>query len=185
MNTAIVPGSLSQIAKRDGASLAEAFVNAEAVILCDTSGSMHTKDSRGGRSRYEVALEELAQLQNANPGKLAVIAFSDTTVFVPTGQPPLLSGGTDLAGALRFAKMADTGDMKFIVISDGQPDDEQAALQAAAQFKGRIDCVFVGREDDQPARAFLERLAKRSGGQAVLADKAQQLAAQTQRLLLA
>ena len=38
------------------------------------------------------------------PGKLAVIAFSDSTVFAPGGQPPLLGSGTNLAGALRFAK---------------------------------------------------------------------------------
>ncbi|HOR01504.1 MAG TPA: VWA domain-containing protein [Anaerolineae bacterium] len=101
---AIVPGSLSAIAAREGQSLAETFLNADAVILVDTSGSMMSGDSRGGRSRYNVALEELAHLQAHMPGKLAVIAFSDSTVFAPGGQPPLLGSGTNLAGALRFAK---------------------------------------------------------------------------------
>ena len=182
-NTAIVPGSISAIAKSNRTSIAETFANADVVIIVDTSGSMHTTDSRGGRSRYDVALEELATLQNSNPGKLAVIAFSNTTYFVPSGQPPMLGGGTDLAGALRFTKIADTGDMRFVIVSDGEPDDAQAALEVAATYKGRIDVVYVGPEDRPTGREFLTRLAQSKGGQAVTAKQATQLAAQTQRLL--
>lgn len=182
---AIVPGSLSAIAAREGQSLAETFLNADAVILVDTSGSMMSGDSRGGRSRYNVALEELAHLQAHMPGKLAVIAFSDSTVFAPGGQPPLLGSGTNLAGALRFAKVADVPGMRFVVISDGQPDDERAALAAASAYKAKIDTIFVGPEDDwRGGQAFLQRLAAASGGQHVTADRAVELAEKTEQLLL-
>lgn len=184
MTSALVPGSIGAIAKSKRTSIAETFVNADVVIIVDTSGSMHLTDSRGGKSRYDVALEELATLQNTNPGKLAVIAFSNTTVFVPSGQPPMLGGGTDLAGALRFTKMADTGDIRFVIVSDGEPDDAQAALEVAATYKGRIDVVYVGPEDHPAGREFLTRLAQSKGGQAVTAKQATQLAAQTQKLLL-
>jgi hypothetical protein len=184
-NTALVTGSIGAISQRTGASLAETFVNADVVILVDVSGSMSDTDSRGGRSRYDVACEELAILQNGNPGKIAVLAFSNNTIFVPTGQPPLLGGGTDLAGALKFAKMADTGDMRFVVISDGEPADQGTALSEAAQYKGRIDVVYVGPEERPSGREFLRRLAALKGGQTVTADKAQQLASKTQTLLLA
>lgn len=184
MTTALVPGSIGTIAQRTGASLAETFTNCDVIVIVDVSGSMDTHDSRGGRTRYDVALEELAQLQNNMPGKIAVLAFSSNVVFVPSGQPPMLGGMTDLAAALKFAKVADTGDMRFVVISDGEPNDETAALQEARKYKGRIDVVYVGPEDHPMGRDFLMRLANAKGGTVVTADKACELAAQTQRLLL-
>jgi len=48
-NTAIVPGSIGAIAKSNRTSIAETFANADVVIIVDTSGSMHTNDSRGGK----------------------------------------------------------------------------------------------------------------------------------------
>ena len=184
MNTAIIPGSIGAIAKREGMSLAESFANCDVVILVDVSASMNADDSRNGRSRYDVACEELAILQNGNPGKIAVLAFSNSTVFVPSGLPPKMFGGTDLRGALEFARMADTGDIRFVVISDGQPDDQDGALREASKYKGRIDVVYVGPETDRYARDFLTKLANTRGGLAVTADRAAELASQTQRLLL-
>jgi hypothetical protein len=184
MNTAIIPGSIGAIAKREGISLAESFVSADVVALVDVSGSMDAGDSRGGLSRYDVACEELANLQNTNPGKVAILAFSHETIFCPSGQPPRLFGSTNLAGALAFARVADTGDMRFVIISDGQPDDAEAAMSEARKYRGRIDVVYVGPEYSPTGRDFLSRLAAARGGVTVTADKAQQLAAQTQRLLL-
>ena len=183
-NTALVAsGSLGALAAANKTSIAESFVNAEVVFLVDVSGSMAACDSRGGRARYDVALEELALLQQRNPGKLAIIAFSDSAVFVPYGQPPMLSGGTNLAGALRFARVADVDGMRFVVISDGEPNDEYSALQEAALYRGRIDVVYVGPEDAPFGRQFLSRLANARGGQVVTADRVCELASKTQFLL--
>lgn len=183
--TALIPGSLSALARRSGASLAETFVNADVVVLVDVSGSMRTNDSRGSRSRYEVAIGELANLQNANPGKLAILGFANTTIFYPSGEPALLGGSTDLAGALQFARVADTGDMRFVIISDGEPNSEADALREAARYQGRIDVVYVGPEDHAAGRDFLTRLARSRGGQTVTADRACELATKTQLLLRA
>lgn len=184
MNNAIVVGSLADIAARSNTSIAESFLSCELITIVDVSGSMEQRDSRGGQSRYRVALEELAKLQKSRPGKVAVIAFSQSVEFVPGGVPPMLGGGTDLAAALRFARMADSASMRFVVISDGYPDDEPAALAEAAKFVGRIDTVYVGPESDLGGRDFLSRLAAASGGQSVTADRAQQLAAKIETLLL-
>ncbi len=183
-NNALIPGSLSDVSRREGMSLAESFVGVDVVILLDVSGSMVMEDSRDGRSRYDVALEELAQLQANMPGKLAVIGFSDHPEFAPSGQPFFQGSGTDLAKALRFAKMADIATIRFIVVSDGQPDDEHAALDVAATYQGQIDCVFVGPEHDLHGQEFLGRLANAHGGQHVTADRVQQLAAKIETLLL-
>lgn len=87
MNTAIVAGSISAIAQQKNKSIAESFLQAEIVVIVDTSGSMENPDSRGGRSRYETACEELAALQGSLPGKVAVMSFSDRVQFCPAGIP--------------------------------------------------------------------------------------------------
>lgn len=184
-NNAVVVGSISDVAQRNGTSLAESFVSCDAVVIVDVSGSMAAQDSRGGRSRYDIALEELASLQAHLPGKIAVIAFSDSAVFIPGGQPPFMASGTDLASALRFAKVADVPDMRFFVISDGTPDDEQDALRVAKTYSNRIDTIYVGPESGYAmGREFLETLARTSGGQSTTADRVQELAAKVETLLL-
>ena len=184
MSNSIVVGSIADIAEKTGTSIAESFLSCDALVIVDVSGSMAANDSRGKRSRYEVALEELAKLQASMPGKVAVVAFSDGAEFVPGGVPMLMGGGTDLAAALRFARMADGADMRFIVVSDGEPDDETAALYEAQLYEAHIDTVFVGPERYPVGRSFLQRLAAASGGRSVTADRAQELAVTLETLLL-
>lgn len=182
--TAIIKGSIGAIAKQNNKSLAETFMSADAIVIVDTSSSMDTYDSRGGRTRYDVACDELAALQNNLPGKVAVLAFSDQTMFCPSGQPYRYGSGTNLAGALKFAKAADVPGMRFIVISDGQPDSESEALAVARTYKNKIDVIYVGPESNPTGRIFLQRLANESGGQIITADRAQNLLDAAQTLLL-
>jgi len=182
--TAIVPGSLSAIARQNNLSIAETFVNADVIVIVDTSGSMHACDSRDNQSRYQVALQELANLQATMPGKIAVIAFSDQAAFCPGGQPIDYGGGTDMAKALRFAKVADVDSMRFILISDGAPRDEEETLRVARTYQNRIDTIYVGPEDDMAGcRTFLETLAKVSGGRTTTADRAKELVNSVRYLL--
>lgn len=181
----LVKGSLGAIAKQTGQSLATTFLSCDVVCIVDTSGSMGARDSVKGNSRYDQACYELATLQGNLPGKIGVISFSDSTMFCANGTPFYLGGGTDLAAALKFAKVADVPSMRFIVISDGQPDDPRAALKVAHSYAARIDVIYCGPESHPTGREFLERLAKASGGQTITADKAAQLASSVQKLLAA
>lgn len=183
--TQLVKGSLAAIATEAHTSLAETFVNAECVVLVDTSGSMSAADAPGGRARYDQACAELEALQAALPGKIAVISFSDNSLFCPNGRPFFLRGRTNLANALDYARIADVPGIRFIVISDGEPDSEHDALAAARKYRNRIDTIFVGPEDRPLGRDFLTRLAKASGGQAITADRAANLALEAKRLLTA
>lgn len=184
MNTnAIIPGSLSAVAAQDHKSIAETFINADCIIVVDTSGSMDACDSRGNKSRYDVACEELKNLQGSMPGKLAVIAFSSDVIFCPSGVPFQYHGGTNLAGALKFTKVADVSGMRFIVISDGDPDDESEALKVARTYKAKIDTIFVGPEGGH-GQEFLRKLAKASGGQGVTAAQVNKLKDKVETLLL-
>jgi hypothetical protein len=179
----IVTGSLSDVAARNGHSLAQSFVNAECVCIVDTSGSMGAHDSRGRRSRYDVACEELAALQGSLPGRIAVLSFANETMFCPDGVPFNQQGGTDLTGALQFARLADVPGIRFIVISDGEPDNQMTALAEAAKYQARIDVIYCGPEEHPAGRDFLTRLAAASGGGLVTADRAAGMADSAKRLL--
>lgn len=183
-NSLVIKGSIGAIAQRSNQSLAETFVNADAVVIVDTSGSMDSQDSTGGRARYDIACSELAALQDSLPGKIAVLSFSSDVIFCPSGIPFRYGGGTDLAKALRFAKLADLPGMRFILISDGQPDSESEALNVARTYKNKIDVIYVGPEINPTGRNFLTRLANESGGQIITADRAQNLLNAAQTLLL-
>jgi hypothetical protein len=124
---------------------------------------MSAHDAPGGKSRYEAAEQELLRLQEQNPGKIAVIAFSSNVQFCPSGVPIRFGGGTDMAKALRFIKAAD-GLARIILISDGQPDSEKETLQVARGFESKIDTVYIGPESDRFGRLFLAKLAAQSGG---------------------
>ncbi len=181
----IVKGSLTAIAKDQNTSIAEAFVSADHVILVDVSGSMDAVDAvRNGQqmSRYKAAVNELAALQSSLPGKIAVFAFSSDVQFCPAGVPVFFRGGTDLAKALNFVKAADEL-CNFLVISDGEPNDETKALAIAAKFKSRIDTVFCGPEGGS-GQGFLQKLATCSGGQFVVAERTKELANNVKQLLL-
>jgi len=182
MNTQIIQGSLGAIAQQNGKSIAESFVNADCIILVDTSSSMGQHDSRGGQSRYEVACEELKNLQASLPGKLALLSFSDDVIFCPNGIPFNYGSMTDLAKVLKFAKMGDVTGMRFIVISDGEPNDEDSALAVAKTYKNRISTIYVGPEGGG-GQDFLKRLAKASGGENITDFKVKELSNSVQHLL--
>ncbi len=163
-NTALAVGSLAAVANRDGISLAESFLNCEVLVLIDQSGSMSAKDAPGGKSRFDAADSELLRLQKQHYGQVGVISFSTDVKFCPGGLPGRDGGGTDMAAALDFARVADSAS-KIVLISDGEPDSQRATLQAARRYKHPIHTIYIGPEDDRDGgRAFLERLAAATGG---------------------
>jgi hypothetical protein len=168
MSNQLVKGSLSDIANKSGKPLAETFLSVDALVLVDTSGSMNVNDCPvyPGRKRYDVACEQLTQLQNNQPGKLGVISWASSAMFCPGGIPIFLSGGTDLAHVLKFIQPADNTSIKLILISDGEPDNESDALRIAGQFKSKIDTIYCGPESGS-GRDFLRRLAAATGGVSV------------------
>lgn len=161
----ITKGSISDLMQKEDVSLAESFLSCDCVVLFDVSGSMDNTDGTG-KTRFDRGCDQLRELQASMPGKIAVVQFSDTVRFMPGGVPVFLGGMTDLAAGLRFIRVADVPDMRFVVISDGAPDSESMALAEARKFTEKIDTVFIGREGSD-GRDFLRDLAKASGGQSI------------------
>lgn len=178
-------GSLGEMAQRAGKSIAETFMQADAIVMIDISLSMSEHDCLEGQKRCDVALAELAKLQRQIPGKVGVIQWSSSVAFMPGGVPDLPTGSTDLAQCLKFVKPADGTGIRLILISDGEPDNQESAIAVAQTFKSKIDTVYVGPLDGLGAD-FLKRLAAVTGGQAVT-QSVQQIAelSQTVKKLLA
>ena len=153
MTKEITKGSIADIMQNSNVSLAESFLSCDCVVLFDVSGSMNSLDG------------------HPKSGKFAIIQFADRVDFMPGGVPTMgMSGfGTDLTAALKYAKVADEiPDMRFVIISDGEPRNEITAKQTAAQYQNRIDTIFIGNENDRwNGQGFLSELAQMSGGKAV------------------
>lgn len=185
MSNAIVPGSIAAIAQKNGASLAESFLSASTILILDCSGSMHATDAPGGKSRQETAKEQLIKLQKENAGKLVLVCFADYAVFSPGGIPVECGGSTNMAGALEYVYPADDTGTQIILMSDGGPNDPEKTLAVARKFKTSISCVYIGPENDREGgRAFLEKLARMTGGQSLKTDAPGLLANPVEKLLL-
>ena len=186
MSKLIVTGSQQDVANRENISLAESFLNTELVVIFDNSGSMMTRDTPQGISRVKLAQQHLTTLQGKHQGKIALICFADDVQYSPGGIVLSVGSGTDLAKSLRFAHERDFDDIgvKTVVISDGEPNNEDEAIHAAMAYRSRIDVIYCGGESSPRGREFLERLANVSGGRFFTSDNPGELLAQTEMLLL-
>jgi len=173
----IVKGSVLHVAKSSGQKLAEALSSAEIIVLFDSSMSMSARDRNVegyAKSRYERACDELVNVQSNAPGKVAIVSFSNSAEWCLGGIPKFLNESTDLAGAFRFVRGVDAPGRKFLVISDGEPNDKNAALEIASTFQGEINCIYVGPNGGS-GQDFLNSLSGLHGGTFVVNQFAEAL----------
>ena len=134
------------------------------VILCDCSGSMSTTE--GDRRRIDLVNDALKPIRADNPNA-RIIAFASEPRLCRGDLPPT-GGGTDLAAAIREA--ARYRPCRTVILSDGEPNDEAAALKALSELPGVVDVVFCGADSEKSAVKFLTGLARRGGGDYLSAE---------------
>lgn len=86
----------------------------------------------------------------------------------PAERIPDVEGGTNMAHAFLHVKSLRIEHV--VLITDGEPNDESAALRAAKDL--RIDVFYIGPD---PAPEFLRKLCQATGGQYGRADIARVL----------
>lgn len=168
----IVPSHQSKIVPSQSEKSLSALVSARAsaaaeakqriVILCDTSGSMSQVDAIGGRRRIDALQSVLNSLRKKHP-RIRLFSFADTLTPCDAGILPPPAGGTNLGLALENVVVYLNKHTVLILISDGEPDSETDALQAARQLPCRLEVFFVGPEGGAGS-AFLAKLAASVGG---------------------
>jgi hypothetical protein len=99
-------------------------------------------------------IDRLREIVREFPGE-RIFSFSARCQEVRSVPEP--QSNTDMAGAFRF--LQSQGLCHAVLITDGQPDDEEDALKAACGL--RLDIFYVG---PAPEPDFLERLARATGG---------------------
>jgi len=136
------------------------------VILADVSSSMDERSGR--RSKIQVLAEALDGLWAELPGARLIAFGSTASEIASPAELPSPSGGTALHLALELAALSRPA--KTVVISDGRPDHESAALAVADRLSGVIEVVYCGPDSDQQAIVFMYRLARAGGGRVFIRD---------------
>jgi hypothetical protein len=132
----------------DDALMGRSPNNKETCLLLDTSASM-----------YGSPIQELRKVVKQFPDITRVCFNSRVQIIPPGGYIPDPSGGTDLASGIHSVKVE--GFTSAVLITDGEPNSQPAAISAAKQTQIHLDIVFVGSGTEPP---FLQELARACGG---------------------
>ena len=188
MADAIVTGSMAEVQAHGGYGLAKSWLKVQAVLVVDVSSSMDTKDAGNFERRVDVARREVAKLQKRMPGRLALVPFDHDAGWNPSGALPEPAGSTNVAGALAYVRelLGPGADgIKVVVVSDGEPDSPEAAIEEARALRAAgavISTVYCG-PDHGYGKGFLNRLASVGGGELAEAALVKALADAVQKLL--
>lgn len=139
------------------------------ILLLDTSYSMACYNTQGTERRVDI-LWNIVQDLRSQGLKFSVVEFNHTVKWSDSITKPEPNGGTDLAGALEEIARMNKQVSSITLVTDGQPDDSDAALASAAAFGVKINVLFAGDERDTYAQAFCRELAQLTNGQFMAAD---------------
>ena len=152
--TSSAPASVSTTQKTDFNQLMGRLYNLDKCLLLDTSYSMEAPvEYQDGQPIR--AIDNLRKLAEQFK-QLRKFSFSSQVQEIGSWIPEP-SGGTDLANAFRYLKQQ--GCKHVVLLTDGQPDDEESTLQEAIGLK--VDVYYIGKGETPD---FLLRLAKQCGG---------------------
>ncbi|WP_099066522.1 hypothetical protein [Nostoc linckia] len=125
------------------------------VILLDISGSME-QQVENGRRKIDVLRDAVNRPLAINE---IVLVFSQNCDRIPNFQSiPEPLGNTDVR--LAIIQAISYAPKHTLVVSDGHPDDADAALKAAEKLTGTISTLYIGPDDDAKAIAFMANLAR-------------------------
>jgi Mg-chelatase subunit ChlD len=136
------------------------------VVLIDTSGSMEYAAGNPApgqplKSRYDAMCEAVKPYRGQ--ANVCIIAFSSSVTEIREGaRIPPPCGGTDLHLAIRLA--ATKKPARTVLISDGEPESQAAALHEARSLPGVLETIFVGDHNDRAAKTFMTEIATKCGG---------------------
>jgi Mg-chelatase subunit ChlD len=141
------------------------------IFLLDISGSMELYIE--GMSK----LDHLRNIMKDYPEAKKICFSSDVYCNVDKNGnvdctlPISAHGSTDLARAIGFLRGLIKRPERIVLISDGDPDDPNAAIREAIGFSVPIDIIFIGQKGSSGER-FMINLAKFTGGkQFTIEDK--------------
>jgi hypothetical protein len=127
------------------------------VLLLDVSASM----GEGRPRRIDVLWDAVRRLKTPH-SRWRVAVFSRHCRWADVREVPEPHGNTDLAEA--FKEIGQVRPSSVTLITDGQPDDTEAAHAAGLLLNCPINICFVGDEDETRAVEFCRRLCEATKG---------------------
>lgn len=147
--------------------------NRDYYVVIDKSGSMEEKDTPSGVSRWDYCQESTIalakKLNEFDPDGITVVPFASTHKFYPNTTPDKVKdvfkenwpqGGTELAPALQACfddyiankrkGIQKKNGIMIVVVTDGQPNNEDAVAKTIVGFTKFID------HDDEAGISFLQ-----------------------------
>lgn len=181
----IAKGSIFDVASERGVKPEEILLDADVVVMLDQSYSMEDRDG-GGQTRHQRAVAALEQIQRTFPGRVVLVTFSDFAEFRLNGIPTGPNGGTNMAAGLEMAHQLDGMDMRFFLVSDGQPTCGDALVYDwAKRFTDPINTIFIGSDFDAAGQQVMKEVSRLSGGLASGRIEPQMLGSQVIGMLTA
>jgi hypothetical protein len=151
-------------------------------LLLDTSASMSV-ECKGKQSRLDVLRKAVEGIDWQN---YRLFTFDSVVAEIRNPQQLWNSGGST-ALHLALERIIPLQPSRTVVISDGEPSDEQGALAAAKRLTGTISTIHIGDDKDKAAIAFMRKLANLGCGSTYIQDLGRghvELGAAINRLML-
>lgn len=148
--------------------LVRAQVRPGVVLLADCSTSMLERDDPRNSKRRIDGLADLLVYILQRTRLQGLVCFHERPIEVPLEghiKLPKCEASTALHLALAHVRTIVPRPTRIVLITDGEPNSEEQALAAARILQPMpIDAYYVGPEGNHVALAFMECLAKISGG---------------------
>lgn len=150
------------------------------LLLVDCSGSMSDYIAAGGR-KIDALRKVVTDLRASGPCPVAAFGVGYYGVEMVEAIPEP-EGSTPLDRAIEFGQQQ--GATHLVVVTDGQPNDEGSAFDAARRFANPVDVFYIGDGRDRGYQ-FAQELARMTGGVCHLTDmgKPKELAGSIRLLL--
>lgn len=134
--------------------------DARSILLLDVSGSM--SQIVNGKRKIDILREIVVNFTGVR-----MFAFSTYTTEVRYVPEPQES--TDLSGAFRYLKPYINKDTNFVLVSDGQSDNPESALNEAKSLGIPVNVVYIGNRGDM-GEDFMQLLARLTNGKEITAE---------------
>jgi len=135
------------------------------LLLVDCSDSMSSRLMTGERS-IDALRKIVRKLRESNPVPVAAFGAMGGAVIL-VDEVPEPCGSTPLHLAIEYGTQQ--GATHLVVVTDGEPDSETAAFEAARVFGNAIDVFYIG-DGGGRGETFARELARRTGGTMNLSD---------------
>jgi Mg-chelatase subunit ChlD len=164
---AIERQAIDALNRKSATSDLDAFVRGfrRSLLLVDCSGSMADRLERTNERRIDALRRVLRQLRSTHSAPIAAFGGCRQVEIVEDAPEP--TGSTPLDDAIDFGR--EQGANHLVVITDGEPNSQASAFEAAARFGNPIDVFYIG-DAHGFGLTFARELARRTGGEAHLSD---------------